>query len=135
VRKHLLCLLLLAAAPAVAGTADYTTGLGGSPSSAFTRPAFGLDPSRLSLSSTLSYSTSSGGQSHGLQVTSLSYQIAEPWLLQINLGSAVGPGTPGGSNLFLEGVNLSWRPSASTWLRVEYHDFRSPLQLVRPWGY
>jgi hypothetical protein len=136
--------LLLAAAPAHAGFgAQSGTGFtdqGGFgykplvPISGFARAASWFDPSRLHLSSTVSVGSAYGVTS-ALQVTRLSYQFGAPLSMGVSIGNSFGPNTVGGTNpFFLEGFDLTWRPSANALLRIEMHDVRSPLQLDR-YGY
>jgi hypothetical protein len=60
------------------------------PVSEFARPASWLDPSRLHISTTVSVGTGWGGGTDGMQVTSLSYQVASPLAVQVSLGNAFG---------------------------------------------
>lgn len=111
------------------------------PVSAFAIPAW-FDPSRLKLSSSVSFGTGFGGGTAGLQTTSLSYQFAAPLAMRVSLGNAFGSQSlRSGSGFFLEGVDLSYRPSANTFFQVSFHDYRSALQFSRdpfrrgPWDY
>jgi hypothetical protein len=48
----------------------------------------------------------------------------------VSIGNSFGPHAVGGANpFFLEGFNLTWRPSGNSVFRIEMHDVRSPLQL------
>ena len=99
------------------------------PISGFARAASWFDPSRLHLSSTVSVGSSFGVTS-ALQVTSLSYQFGRPLSLSVSIGNSFCPHAVGGANpFFLEGFNLTWRPSGNSVFRIEMHDVRSPLQL------
>ena len=146
---------LLAAVPARAGfDAPASHGFGGQgggygdpgatgftplvPISGFARAASWFDPSRLHLSSTVSVG-SAYGVTNALQVTRLSYQFGRPLSMSVSIGNSFGPNAVGGTNpFFLEGFDLTWRPSANSMFRVEMHDVRSPLQLNpmgRDYGY
>jgi hypothetical protein len=142
--------LLLAAAPARAGfdvpISNGFGGFGSSGSSSFqplvpisglARAASWFDPSRLHLSSTVSVGSGYGTTS-ALQVTSLSYQFGRPLSMSVSIGNSFGPnaGHAGTNPFFLEGFDLTWRPSGNAIFRVEMHDVRSPLQLdPRGYGY
>jgi hypothetical protein len=110
------------------------------PVSAFSRPAAWFDPSRLHVSTTFmmgsGWSGGSGGGNSALQVTRLSYQFSKPAWMEVSVGNAWGGNTNSGSNLFLEGLRFGFRPSANSFLSIEYQNVRSPLQLNRdPYGY
>src|SRR5580765_6046180 len=49
-----------------------------------------LDPTRLHVSTSLSFGTGFGGASEGLQVTSLSYQFGMPLAMSVSVGSTFG---------------------------------------------
>ena len=127
-----------AAGPALAqplGDSGFGSFLGGTPYtprvpvSAFARPASWLDPSRLHLSTTVSVGTGFNGKTEGLQVTSLSYQMAGPLAVRLSLGNAFGASAAqSGHGMFLEGFQVAYRPFASMQINVDYRDFRSPLQ-------
>jgi hypothetical protein len=139
---------LLAAAPAHAGfTSPMGTGFGDPgaagfsprvPISGFARAASWFDPARLHLSSTVSVGSAYGATS-ALQVTRLSYQFGSPLSMSVSIGNSFGPHGAAGTNpFFLEGFDLTWRPSANALFRVEMRDVRSPLQLDplgRDYGY
>ena len=61
------------------------------PVSAFARPSGWLDMSRLNVSTSVSFGTF-GGTSTGLQVTSLSYQLARPLAVRVSVGNTFGSG-------------------------------------------
>ena len=116
-----------------AGTLGGNAGIGGYeprvPVSALARPMVGFDPSRLHFSTTVSVGTGFGGRSEGLQVSRLSYDFGAPLSMSVSLGNAFGSGrTRGGNAFFLEGLDVAWRPNASTVFQVRYQDLRSPLQ-------
>jgi hypothetical protein len=123
--------LLITAVPAAAQGLD-APGLSGFrpevPVSAFARPAAWFDPSRLHVSTTVSVGSGFGGTSDALQVTSFNYAFAAPLRMQVSLGNTWGTGEGNGTNFFLEGLALDYRPSASTSIRIQYRNFRSPLQ-------
>jgi len=100
------------------------------PVSAFARPASWFDPSRLRMSTTVSVGSGFGGTTSALQVTSLNYSFGAPLAMRVSLGNTLGTNGAGGngSNFFLEGLALDYRPSASTMFRIEYRNIRSPLQ-------
>ena len=101
------------------------------PVSAFARPAFWLDPSRLSVSTEVSVGSSWGGRgTEALQVTRLSYQLGAPLAMRVSLGDQWGPGGAGSGSMFLEGLDVAYRPFQSFEVRVRYQDLRSPLQLT-----
>jgi hypothetical protein len=102
------------------------------PVSAFARPAAWLDPSRLQISTELSFGTGfGGGPAQGLQVTRFQYRVGEPLALSVSLGNAFGAPGARGSSPFLEGLDLAYRPFNSFLIQVRYQDFRSPLQYSR----
>lgn len=98
------------------------------PVSAFARPAAWFDPSRLHMSTTVSVGSGFGGGTDALQVTTFDYRFAAPLRLQLSVGNTWGTGAGDGSNFFLEGLALDYRPSASTSIRIQYRNMRSPLQ-------
>lgn len=131
--------------PAMAATTDLSPAAGFSPRvpvSALAIPAGWLDPSRLQVSTSVSVGSGFGRGTEALQVTSLSYRFAKPLWMNVNVGNAWGPlaAARGGSALFLEGLDLGYRPFESLQFQVHYRDFRSPLQYAagyysRPfWG-
>jgi hypothetical protein len=105
------------------------------PVSAFSRPAFWFDPSRLQISTEVSMGTGFSGGSSGLQVTRLSYRIGEPLSMSVSVGNAFGAGTRGGTGMFLEGLDLQYRPMPSMLVQFRYNDLRSPYQLARYYDY
>jgi hypothetical protein len=126
--------LVLIVASASAVCADSWTGSSSGPSfqpsvpiSALARPASWLDPSRFHISSTLSVGSGFGG-TQGLQVTTLGYQFKAPVWFNVSVGNSFGTGAMGSPAPFLEGIDLGFKPMANMLVRVEYHDFRSPLQ-------
>lgn len=105
------------------------------PLSAFARPASWFDPSRLRLASSFTVGSGFDGRTSALQVTRLSYAFRAPVTMSVSLGNTFGlDRARGGSAFFLEGLDLTWRPNASSLFRVEFHDVRSPHQL-RGYGY
>jgi hypothetical protein len=103
------------------------------PISALARPMAAFDPSRLHFSQSVSMGTAFGGGTTGLSVTSLMYQFQAPITMRVSLGNAWGKDIAQGSSFFLEGVDLTFRPSANTFFQFSYQDRRSPLQY--PSGY
>ncbi len=98
------------------------------PISAFARPASWLDPSRFHVTTSVSVGSGFGG-TQALQVTSLSYQFKAPLSLGVSLGNAWGTNAGSRSRSpFLEGLDVAYRPFSSMLVRVQYRDFRSPLQ-------
>ena len=88
-----------------------------------------FDPSRLHMSSSLSFGTGWGGSgTNGLQVTSFAYQFRAPLSLNVSVGNAFGPGSASGSSFFLEGLNLTYRPTGNSIFQVQFQNVRSPLQ-------
>jgi hypothetical protein len=106
------------------------------PVSAFARPDPWFAPSRMQITSELSFGTSfGGGPTQGLQVTRLQYQIGNPLAVRVSIGNTFGmPGNmnnKSASSPFLEGLDLSYRPFNSMLIQVRYQDIRSPLQYGR----
>jgi hypothetical protein len=131
-------MLLAAASSALAGPFDTGSGLYRPqvPVSAFARPAAWLDPARLHVSTEISMGSGFAGTTQGLQVTRLSYRLSEPLGMSVSLANAFGSNRPGGGNgMFLEGLDLSYRPLSSVLVQFRYQDLRSPLQLSRPGAY
>ena len=133
----LAALLLLAAPPAHAGVFDrspssYQPTV---PVSAFARPADWLDMSRLHVSAEFMMGSGFGGRGvNGLQVTRLQYQLADPLAVRVSLGNAFGAGGDRNS-MFLEGLDLAYRPFSSMLIQFRYQDVRTPLQYSRPGAY
>ncbi len=139
-----LVLLLLLVAAAVPAAASSDAGFSGEsftyqpqvPVSALARPASWLDPSRMRLSTEFSFGTGFGGGSQGLQVTRLSYQLANPLHMRLSLGNQFGSAASrAGGGFFLEGLDLDYRPSQMFRIQVRYQDLRSPLQFNSRSGY
>ena len=109
------------------------------PVSAFASPAAWFDPSRLHISTLISFGSGWGGRgSNGLQLTSLTYQFSGPLSLRVGVGNAFGGNSVvrgRGSSMFLEGFELAYRPHPSFQINVQYQDVRSPLQLSPYPGY
>jgi hypothetical protein len=98
------------------------------PVSAFARPSAWFDPSRLRITTSFSVGSGWGGQgSSALQVTSLSYQLGTPLAMRVSLGNAFGAGSDNGK-MFLEGLDLAYKPFGSMQFQVHYQNIRSPLQ-------
>jgi hypothetical protein len=88
-----------------------------------------FDRSRLHMSSTTTFGTGWGGnQASGLQVTSFAYDFKAPLSMNVSVGNAFGAGSASGSSMFLEGLNLTYRPNNRSVFMVQFRDIRSPLQ-------
>ncbi len=105
-----------------------------------------FDPSRLHVSSTFSVGSGwGGGSTSALNVTSLSYQFRAPLTMNVSVGNSFGPASASRtSSFFLEGLDLTYHPSANSLFQIQYRDMRSPLQYGYPglagpgrgyWGY
>jgi hypothetical protein len=129
--------LLLSVVPASAGAFDASPSYRPSvPVSAFARPADWLDMSRFHVSAEFMMGTGFGGGTNGLQVTRLQYQIANPLAVRVSLGDAFGAGMDrNSSSMFLEGLDLSYRPFSSFMVQFHYQDVRTPLQYSRNGAY
>jgi hypothetical protein len=133
-RALLLTLVAVAlAAGAHASSLDPGPSLGYTPRvpiSALARPVSAIDLSRFHVSTMVSVGSGSGwgGGTQALQVTSLSYQFKAPVTMRVSIGNAWGSQAQGGSQFFLEGADLSFRPSANSFLQISYQNVRSPLQ-------
>ena len=108
------------------------------PVSPLGRPSAWLDPAKLHFTSETRFGTGFNGQSAGLQVFRVGYQLAPPLAVQMSVGNAFGAN--GSSSLqnghfFLEGLDVAYRPFRSMLINVQYRDVRSPLQLQNPYGY
>ena len=143
---HRLALATAAGLLALWGSAASAGGFGSSdpsvfgfspkvPISALARPAAWFDPSRVHLSTSVSFGSGFGGGAEGLQVTSLSYQFKAPVWMSVNVGNAWGPSARGNSSLFLEGLDFGARPFGNLQVEVHYRDMRSPLQYMDGYGY
>ena len=105
------------------------------PVSAFARMASWFDPSRLQLSTSVSFGSGFGGASEGLQTTSLSYRFGAPLAMNVSVGRAFGAAAArNGDSFFLQGFDVAYRPIPSMQFQIHYQDVRSPLQLS-PYGY
>jgi hypothetical protein len=109
---------------------DYSSGFrSGVPISALGRPASWLNPSNFHVTSSLSFGTGFGGASEGLAVTSFSYQFKSPMFLNVSMGDSWGSSSlSNGGKPFLEGVDFGFNPMSNMTVRLQYRDFRSPLQ-------
>lgn len=87
-----------------------------------------FDPSRFHMSTTVTMGTGIGLGSSGLSVMSFSYQFRSPLAMSVRVGNAFGSGTSANSSMFLEGVDLSYKPTANSVLQVQFQNVRSPLQ-------
>jgi hypothetical protein len=75
-------------------------------------------------------------------VTRLSYRLGAPLAMSVSIGNTFGGNRPsfgaggGGSSMFLEGLDLQYRPIPSMLVQFHYTDVRSPLQYQNsPFGY
>jgi hypothetical protein len=87
-----------------------------------------FDPSRFHMTTTVSMGTGSGFGASGLSVTSFSYKFRAPLAMSVRVGNAFGAGTSSSSSMFLEGMDISYQPSANSVFRVQFQNVRSPLQ-------
>jgi hypothetical protein len=87
-----------------------------------------FDPARFHMSSTLSVGSGYGSGTSAMQVTRFSYQFRAPLQMNVSVGNAFGAGSASGSGLFLEGLDLSYQPTANSVFRVQFQNVRSPLQ-------
>ncbi|MBI1799773.1 MAG: hypothetical protein HYR73_08825 [Candidatus Eisenbacteria bacterium] len=133
--RLMLVIALTVLAPAAAWADSWSGGPPGSafqpwvPVSALARPAAWLDPSRLHLTTSLSVGSGFAG-TQALQVTTLGYQFRAPVWFNVSVGNAWGLASSSSraGSPFLEGLDLGFRPTPSMLVRLQYHDFRSPLQ-------
>jgi len=136
-RAMISVILLATALAATTAFADSETAFGGGysprvPVSSLARPNLLFDTSRLHLMTSVSVGSGFGG-SNALQVTRLSYQFRAPMALAVSVGNAWGPNMQrGASNMFLEGLDFSYRPLPSMMFQVHYQNLRSPLQYQNP---
>lgn len=123
---------LLAATPAFAQISGFESSGFGSlgtasvPMGGFSRGLAAFDPSRLSVSTSVTVGGGFGG-TQGLQVTRLGYQFRGPIAMSVGVGNRFGG--PGQMSPFLESFALRYQPSRSTTFQFEFRDVRSPLQL------
>ncbi|MCC6350639.1 MAG: hypothetical protein IT347_13725 [Candidatus Eisenbacteria bacterium] len=104
------------------------------PVSALARPAAWFDPARLHMSSTIAVG-SGWGTTSALQTTSFLYQFRAPVTMAVTLGNELGTGGAGrGASFFLQGLDLSWKPSGNSMIRLQFQDLRSPLQYGHGYG-
>jgi hypothetical protein len=87
------------------------------------------------MATTVSVGSGFGGATEALQVTTFNYAFAAPMRMQVSVGNTWGTGSGNGTNFFLEGLALDYRPSASTSIRIQYRNLRSPLQYGQSFGY
>ena len=117
----------------VPGYSGYQGGSSTVPVSALGMPSKWIDPSRMHVSTSFTFGSSSGFGSSGLQVTSLSYQFGAPLQMRVSVGNAFGSGVQNNGQFFLEGLDIAYQPFKSMTIQVNYRDIRSPLQM--PYGY
>jgi hypothetical protein len=126
------------AATASSGVLSDPTAAGFSPRvpvSALARPAAWFDPARLHMSSTIAVG-SGWGTTSALQSTSFMYQFRAPVTMAVTLGNQLGTGSAGsGLSFFLQGLDLSWKPTGNSMVRFQFQDLRSPLQYGYGYGH
>jgi hypothetical protein len=154
-----LSISLLAAAgfvetPAFAGgpSPDFLSGGGlsgsGAPSAGLLRSGL-LDFSRLEVSNSLSFATSSsslyGNQSGGLWMTRFGYRVSNPLHVAVDVGAVLNTSGNGPvlneKNLFLRGFEMNYRPSNNFQLNIAYQHWPAGANLeslygigTSPWG-
>ena len=99
-----------------------------------------LDLSRLVVSHSLSFASTSGtygSQSGGLWVTRLGYRLSYPLRVAVDFGAVLDTSGDGAflseRNVFLRGFELDYRPSKLFQLNVAYHNW--PAQASPALGY
>lgn len=130
--------VLATGASAASLSGDPVTGSGlaaAVPVSALAMPSRWIDPSRLHVSTELTFGTGTGIGSGGLQVTRLSYQLGRPLAMRVSLGNAFGAGVRDDGKFFLEGLDVHYQPFRALSVNVQYRNVRSPLQLPYGYGY
>ena len=145
----LLFISLLAAAPVFAGAPDPLL-LGGTnaPSAGLLKSGL-LDFSRLEVSNSLSFATSSsslyGNQSSGLWMTRFGYRVSNPLRVAVDVGAVLNTSGDGPvfneKNLFLRGFEMNYRPSNHFQLNIAYQHWPAGSNLqslygfgTSPWG-
>ncbi len=145
IRRLALALVALSFMAAATARADTGTGFESVASSFQPRVPFSLlgslgslgsnfDPSRFHMSSTVTVGSGYGFGTSALQVTSFSYEFRAPLAMSVRVGNAFGSGSAPNSSMFLEGLDLSYRPSANSLLRIQFQNVRSPLQYGYGYG-
>lgn len=105
--------------------------LGGEPASPGLLKSGLIDFSRLEISHSLSFATTSsstyGAQSGGLWVTRFGYRLADPLHVAVDLGAILDTSGEGAffneKNLFLRGFQLDYRPSKLFQLNISYQNW------------
>ena len=87
-----------------------------------------FDPSQFHMSATVSMGSGYGAGASALQTTSFSYQFRAPLAVSVQVGNAFGAGAASGSSFFLQGLDVSYKPTANSMFRVQFQNVRSPLQ-------
>lgn len=107
------------------------------PISSLARPAAWFDPSRLHMSSTIAVGSGWGGTSSALHSMSFMYQFRAPVTMNVTVGNQLGTGGAGtgGASFFLQGLDLSWKPTGNSMIRFQFQDMRSPLQYGNAYGF
>jgi hypothetical protein len=141
--------LVLVAAPVFAGGPDPVF-MGGSnaPSSGLLKSGL-LDFSRLEVSNSLTFGTSSsslyGNQSAGLWMTRFGYRVSNPLHVAVDVGALLNTSGDGPvfneKNLFLRGFEMNYAPSKNFQLNVAYQHWPAGANLqslygfgASPWG-
>ena len=108
-----------------------------------------LDLSRLSVSNSLTFGTSSsslyGTQSGGLWMTRFGYRVSNPLQVAVDVGAVLNTNGDGPvfneKNLFLRGFEMNYRPSNSFQLNIAYQHWPAGSNLQSlyglgssPWG-
>ena len=147
-------LALVLAAPALAsGPGIDPVFLGGETASPGLLKSGLLDFSRLEISHSLTFATTSssayGAQSGGLWVTRFGYRLANPLRVAVDVGATLDTSGDGAffseKNLFLRGFQVDYRPSRNFQLNIAYQHWpgnassalgSSPFGYgdSRPWG-
>jgi hypothetical protein len=142
-------LAILVAAPVLAAGPDpLYLGGSGAPSAGLLNSGL-LNLSRLEVSNSLTFATSSsslhGNQSAGLWVTRFGYRVSNPLHLALDLGAVLNTSGDGPvlseRNLFVRGFEMNYRPSNLFQLNIAYRHWPSGAGLdsmyglgSSPWG-
>jgi hypothetical protein len=98
-----------------------------------------FDPTRFSISNSMTFGYSTGSTmqgSSGLFTSRLGYRLAGNAALRFDVGAHMNPAFGAGGTekgVFLQGASLDWKPTQNSLVRFQYNDVRSPLQ--GGWGY
>jgi hypothetical protein len=101
-----------------------------------------LDPARLDVQRSVSFSFSSAGGAQGLQglfLNRFQYRLADPLTAWVDVGYAFRPGlgqdAQGEGSLTIPSFGMSYRPSESLLFQFNYRDFRYAPPGVLPYRY